>query len=65
MTKAEQKQMNRAASQGRGAYLRAMAIIHRAGSSRTQREIEREIEAGDCWDEFTTVNGALLHNSEA
>lgn len=64
MTKAEQKQMNRAAAQGRGALLRALAVIHRAGSSRTQKEIDQQIEDGNCWEEFTMVNGALLHNSE-
>ena len=65
MTKSEQKQIDRATMQGRGALLRAMAIIHRAGSSRTQKSIESSIESADAWDQFTMVNGALLHNSEA
>jgi hypothetical protein len=64
MTKQEQKQIDRATVQGRGALLRTLAIIHRAGSSRTQKDVELQIEAGNAWDEFTMVNGALLHNSE-
>lgn len=64
MTKQEQKQIDRATAQGRGALLRTMAIIHRAGSSRTQKEINAAIEQADAQDEFTMVNGALLHNSE-
>ena len=64
MTKQEQKQIDRAAVQGRGALLRTLAIIHRAGSSRTQKAVELQIESGNAWDEFTMVNGALLHNSE-
>ena len=64
MTKAEQKQIDRATAQGRGALLRTLAVIHRAGSNRTQKEIDQQIEDGNCWDEFTMANGALLHNSE-
>ena len=64
ITKSEQKQINRAAIQGRGAMFRTMAIIHRAGSSRTQKSIESAIESADAWGDFTMVNGALLHNSE-
>jgi hypothetical protein len=64
MTKQEQKQIDRATAQGRGALLRTLAIIHRAGSSRTQKAVELQIELGNAWDEFTMVNGALLHNSE-
>jgi hypothetical protein len=64
MTKQEQKQIERATAQGRGALLRTLAIIHRAGSSRTQKAVELQIESGNAWDEFTMVNGALLHNSE-
>jgi hypothetical protein len=64
MTKQEQKQIERATTQGRGALLRTLAIIHRAGSSRTQKAVELQIESGNAWDEFTMVNGALLHNSE-
>jgi hypothetical protein len=64
MTKQEQKQIDRATTQGRGALLRTLAIIHRAGSTRTQKTIELQIESGNAWDEFTMVNGALLHNSE-
>lgn len=64
MTKQEQKQIDRATTQGRGALLRTMAIIHRAGSSRTQKEINAAIEQADAQGEFTMVNGALLHNSE-
>jgi hypothetical protein len=65
MTKQEQKQIDRATAQGRGALLRTLAIIHRAGSSRTQKTIDALIEQANAWDEFTMVNGALLHNSEA
>jgi hypothetical protein len=64
MTKSEQKQIDRATAQGRGALLRTMAIIHRAGSSRTQKTILAMIEQANAQDEFTLVNGALLHNSE-
>jgi hypothetical protein len=64
MTKQEQKQIDRATVQGRGALLRTLAIIYRAGSRRTQKAIELQIESGNAWDEFTMVNGALLHNSE-
>ncbi len=64
MTKQEQKQIERATAQGRGALLRTLAIIHRAGSSRTQKAVDLQIESGNAWDEFTMVNGALLHNSE-
>ena len=65
MTKSDQKQIDRAAIHGRGAMLRALAIIHRAGSTRTQREVEALIEQGNAWDCFTMRNGALLHNGEA
>jgi hypothetical protein len=64
MTKQEQKQIDRAIAQGRGALLRTLAIIHRAGSRRTQKAVELQIESGNAWDEFTMINGALLHNSE-
>jgi hypothetical protein len=64
MTKQEQKHIDRAAAQGRGALLRTLAQIHRAGSSRTQKEISGMIEAVTAWQDFTMVNGALLHNSE-
>ena len=64
MTKQEQKQIERATVQGRGALLRTLAIIHRSGSKRTQNEIELQIERGNCWDEFGMRNGALLHSSE-
>lgn len=64
MTKAEQKQLDRAALQGLGTLLRTMAQIHRAGSKRTQKAIDEQIEQVNAWDQFTMVNGALLHNSE-
>jgi hypothetical protein len=64
MTKQEQKQIDRAAVQGRGALLRTLAIIHRAGSSRTQKAIAAMINEAGAQDEFTMLNGALLHNSE-
>lgn len=64
VTKSEQKQLDRAVIQGRGALLRTMAIIHRAGSTRTQKAVYGWIEAANCFDDFTMVNGALLHNSE-
>ena len=62
MTKSEQKQVNRALAQGRGAYLRTLAIIHRAGSTRTQREVETMM--GHLTEEYVWVNGALVHQSE-
>ena len=64
VTRSEQKQLDRASSQGRGALLRTMALIHRAGSRRTQKAIEMAIEQCNAWDDFTMVHGALLHNSE-
>lgn len=64
ITKAEQKQIDRASLMGSDALLRTMAQIHRAGSSRTQKAIELAIESSNEWDQFTMVNGALLHNSE-
>ena len=64
MTKQEQKQIDRATTQGRGALLRTLAIIHRAGSSRTQKTINAMIDEAGAQDEFTMLNGALLHNSE-
>jgi hypothetical protein len=64
VTKSEQKQMDRAAKQGRGALLRTMAIIHRAGSARTQRAIVLAIEQADAAGEFIVINGALLHLAE-
>jgi hypothetical protein len=64
MTKQEQKQIDRATTQGRGALLRSLAIIHRAGSKRTQKEVSAMIEQAGAQDEFTTTNGALLHRSE-
>jgi hypothetical protein len=64
ITKAEQKQIDRARVMGRGALLRTMAQLHRAGSKRTQKAIDLAIESANAWDDFTMVNGALLHNSE-
>lgn len=64
VTKSEQKQLDRASLQGRGALLRAMAIIHRAGSSRTQKAIKQAIEDAGAANEFVVTNGALLHLSE-
>ena len=64
ITKSEQKQIDRATIQGHGALLRTMAIIHRAGSSRTQKAIELAIESANAWSDFTMVNGSVLHNSE-
>ena len=64
MNAATQKQLDRAAQQGLGTLLRTMAQIHRAGSKRTQNAINEQIEQVNAWDQFTMVNGALLHNSE-
>lgn len=64
MTKSEQKQIDRATAQGRGALLRTLAVIHRSGSSRTQKRIEAQIIDAGASDEFVRVNGALLHCSE-
>ena len=64
VTKSEQKQIDRATLQGRGALLRALAIIHRAGSSRTQKAIKQAIESAGAEGEFIVINGALLHLGE-
>jgi hypothetical protein len=64
MTKQEQKQIDRATAQGRGALLRTLAIIHRAGSARTQKAVTAMIDQAGAQDEFTMVNGALLHKAE-
>jgi hypothetical protein len=64
MNKANQKAIDRATTQGRGALLRTLALIHRAAPKRTQNEIEMMIEKANAWDDFTMRNGALLHNSE-
>jgi hypothetical protein len=65
MTKQETKTLERARAGGRGYLLRMMAIVHRSGSTRTQREIEQAINDADAMGEFTRINGALVHNSEA
>jgi hypothetical protein len=44
--------------------LRTLAIIHRAGSTRTQKQITTMIDEAGAKDEFTMVNGALLHKAE-
>ena len=64
MTNADQWQITRATQHGRGALLRTLAVIHRAGSARTQREVEAQISAMDAAAEFSRANGALLHRSE-
>ena len=64
MTKAEHKQVERATMQGRGELLRTLATIHRAGSTRTQKEVLALIADASAADEFTMINGALLHNSQ-
>jgi hypothetical protein len=64
MNKQDQKHIDRATQQGRESLLRTMAIIHRAGSSKTQREIEDKIYAERAGAEFSWVNGAILHDSE-
>ena len=65
MTQSEQKQIDKAVQQPRNERLRGLAVIHRAGSSRTQRDVEDLIHliprAGE---EFSWVNGALVHDSE-
>ncbi len=71
MNKQNQKQLDRAYAQGFTAYLRALAVIHRSSSARTQREIMAIINGGG--DEFEPSmmahfqlrNGALIHGSEA
>ena len=70
MTKNEQKQLDRAAQHGFGGYLRALAVIHRSGSTRTQREIDVIIKGDDAFSadlssHFVRINGALVHRSEA
>ena len=64
MNKQNQKHIDRATLQGRGALLRTLAIIHRCAPSRTQREIEDMIEEAQAGAEFSWVNGALVHDSE-
>ena len=65
MTKQETKTLERARAGGRGYLMRMMAIVHRSGSTRTQREIEQAINDADAMGEFARINGALVHNSEA
>ena len=65
MTKQEIKTLDRARAGGRAYLMRTMAILHRSGSSRTQREIERAISDAHAQAEFVRVNGALVHVSEA
>lgn len=65
VTKSEQKQIDRARVMGRGALMKTLAIIHRAGSKRTQNAIEQMINVGQCNADFKWINGALLHISEA
>ena len=64
VNKQNQKHIDRAALQGRGALLRTLAIIHRCSTTRTQREIEDMIHAAQAGAEFSWVNGAILHDSE-
>lgn len=64
MNKQNQKHIDRAAQQGRGALLRTLAIIHRCSTTRTQREIEDMIQEAQAGAEFSLVNGAMLHDSE-
>ena len=64
MTKQETKIIERARAGGRGYLMRMMAIVHRSGSTRTQREIEQAINDADAMGEFIRINGALVHNSE-
>lgn len=65
MTKSEQKQIARATNAGGlGTLLHTFAIIHRAGSARTQKEINLIIEKYNAWDQFTMRNGALLYRTE-
>ena len=64
MNKQNQKHIDRAAQQGRGALLRTLAIIHRCSTTRTQREIEDMIHAAQAGAEFSWINGAILHDSE-
>lgn len=65
VTKSEQKQIDRARVMGRGALMKTLAILHRAGSKRTQNAIDLAIESANAWDDFKWINGALLHISEA
>lgn len=64
VTKSEQKQIDRATLQGRCALLRTLAIVHRAGSARTQKAIKQAIEDAGAANEFVVINGALLHLGE-
>ena len=66
MTKFEQAQIKRAKPHGRSALLRTVAIIHRAGSKRTQREILeliKDLGAGSS-GELTVRNGCLMYIGE-
>lgn len=65
MTKTERSQIERATKMGRGALMRMLAILHRAGSTKTQREILQQIKDAGCEDEFIMRNGCLLHHSDA
>jgi hypothetical protein len=64
VTKQEIKSLDRARAGGRGSLMRMMAIVHRSGSTRTQREIEQSIDDAGAMGEFLRVNGALVHSSE-
>ena len=65
MTKFEQKQIDRAAAAGGlGTMLHTLAIIHRAGSTRTQKEVAALIDSVNAWSHFSIVNGALLYRTE-
>ena len=61
LTKADQKQVDRAVSTGDAGYIgRTLAIIARSGSARTYKAVCELIDFRD----FVMVNGALLHKSE-
>jgi len=64
VNKQNQKHIERARAQGRGALMRTLAIIHRCSTARTQREIEDMIHAAQAGAEFSWINGAILHDSE-
>ena len=65
LTKADQKQLDRAVSTGDAGYIgRTLAIIARSGSARTRTAVYELIERSYDFRDFHMVNGALLHKSE-
>ena len=65
LTKADQKQVDRAVSTGDAGYIgRTLAIIARSGSSRSYKAVCELIERSYDFRDFHMINGALCHKSE-